>query len=94
MSVDAGDTASNICFSLPESRGVNGILWLGGKDSNLQPYDPKSSALPLRHRPMISRKYTIARLRGFSFVCAVFVPEVLQPSRAAYDTPSSLPGRG
>jgi hypothetical protein len=31
--------------------GQNSEAWLGRKDSNLQPSDPESAALPLRHSP-------------------------------------------
>ena len=31
--------------------GHSSRLWLGRKDSNLQPSDPESAALPLRHSP-------------------------------------------
>src|SRR5205809_6632025 len=33
-----------------------GTRWLGRKDSNLQPSDPESAALPLRHSPSTFRR--------------------------------------
>src|SRR5947209_10190474 len=39
------------------TRTRGGLGWLGRKDSNLQPSDPESAALPLRHSPS-------ARTRG------------------------------
>src|SRR2546423_750720 len=34
-----------------DRKPVVGGCWLGRKDSNLQPSDPESAALPLRHSP-------------------------------------------
>jgi hypothetical protein len=42
-----------VCVSARESgdRQRANRRWLGRKDSNLQPSDPESAALPLRHSP-------------------------------------------
>ena len=47
------DTSADGLFG-PVSRTCT-RLWLGRKDSNLQPSDPESAALPLRHSPSSAR---------------------------------------
>src|SRR5215472_16348120 len=44
-------------------------LWLGRKDSNLQPSDPESAALPLRHSPIRPEPY--GRAAGLVILAAV-----------------------
>lgn len=48
--------------SLQETQGDS--QWLGRKDSNLQPSDPESAALPLRHSPSVAGRTILRTSRG------------------------------